>query len=219
MKILKSFMAAMIIFLLSANTALAAAATDSDMIDATSPDADIQVMETYEHSSEWGYKYLIAVCQNNTDEDLEVSWDTVSYDANNNILETGSSYSSYVVGRQWFVLYALFLDSDDAETYDYKINIDSAQYIVPAQKDVTLEAEMSSNGKLIIQATNNSDKDISTIQAATLFFDEDHNIVGFEDSYVVNSNYNVKAGETVVNDLTPPDGADTYEIYYTAYRY
>ena len=215
MKIMRSIIAAMLILMLSGNTALAA----SDVATAQTATGDIEVLETYEYSSEWGYKYLIAVCENKTDKDLEVSWDTISYDSAGNILETGSSYSAYVAGEQAFTLYALFLDSEDATDYQYKIKSEEAKYIVPAFDDVTIDHNISSNGKLIISATNTSNNEISTIQAATLFFDDNDNLIGFEDSYIVNSNYNLDAGETVVKDLDVPDGAAYYWIYYTAYRY
>ena len=215
MKILKSLFAAMLIIMLTGNTALAA----SDVADPQTETGDISVLETYEFASEWGYKYLIAVCENTSDYELEVSWDTVSFNANGKILETGSSYSAYVTAGQYFTLYALFLDSADATDYQYKIKYEEASYIVPAAADLTMDHEISSNGRLIISATNNSNKDINTIQAATLFFDDEGQLIGFEDSYIVNSNYNVEAGETVVKDLSVPDGTANYSIYYTAYRY
>lgn len=215
MKMMKSLIAAMLILMFTGNTAFAAA----DVAEPQTSTGNIQVLETYEFASEWGYKYLIAVCENVTDMDLEVSWDTISYDSAGDILETGSSYSAYVVAGQEFVLYALFLDSEDADEYDYKIKSEEARYILPAAGDLTMNHKISSNGKLIISATNNSNDDISTIQASTLFFDSENTLIGFEDSYIVNSNYNVEAGETVVKDLTVPEGADNYVIYYTAYRY
>ena len=215
MKIMKSIIAAILVLLLSGNTALAAAEVSEPQSDTS----DITVKSSYEYASEWGYKYLIAVCQNNTSHDIEVSWDTISYDASGGILETGSSYSAYVAGGQLFTLYALFLNSANAADYQYKIRYEDASFIMPVYSDVTLEAENASNGKLIISATNNSNYDINTVQAAVLFFDDDENLVGFEDTYVVNSNYNVEAGETVVKDLNPPEEATKYEIYYTAYRY
>ena len=215
MKILKSFFAVMLILLLSGNTALAA----ENVATPQTSTGDIAVLETYDFSSEWGYKYLIAVCENTTDQDLEVSWDTISYDADGGILETGSSYSAYVSGKQRFTLYALFLDSANAADYQYKVKSETASFIMPAYNDVSLEDSISSNGKLIIQATNNGNEIINTIQAATLFFDDNNTLVGFEDSYLVNSNYNVEAGETVVKDLSIPEGSTSYRIFYTAYKY
>ena len=215
MKILKSLFAAMLILMLTGNTVLA----ESNVAEPQTSTDDIQVLETYEFASEWGYKYLIAVCENMTDLDLEVSWDTVSYGAEGDILETGSSYSAYITGNQRFVLYALFLDSADATDYKYKIKYENAKYIVPTFDDIAFDHSVSSNGNLILSVTNNGNEDISTVQAATLFFDADNKLIGFEDSYIVNSNYNVEAGETVVKDLNIPEGADNYAIYYTAYRY
>ena len=215
MKILKSLFAAMLILMLTGNTVLA----EADVAEPQTSTGDIEVLETYEYASEWGYKYLIAICENKTDLDLEVSWDTISYDANGGILETGSSYSAYITGNQRFVLYALFLDSADATDYQYKIKYENAKYILPAFDDITFNHEVSSNGNLILSVTNNSTEAISTVQAATLFFDADEKLIGFEDSYIVNSNYNVEAGETVVKDLDIPEGADNYRIFYTAYRY
>ncbi len=225
MKIFKTFIAAMLILLLFGNTALAAGevadpAADTEAVaEPLNETDDLEVTQIYEHSSEWGYKYLIAVCKNKTDTDLEVAWDTISYDKAGDILETGSSYSAYVSGGQSFTLYALFLDSADADNYTYNINYEEARFIVPAYNEVTLTDKVSSNGKLILTATNNSNYDLNTIQAATLFFDENDNLVGFDDSYIVNSNYNVKAGETVVKDIRPPEEATSYMVYYTAYRY
>ncbi len=218
MKILKSFGASLLILMLFSNTVLAASADSVAEAGGVATDDAIEVEQSYEFSSEYGYKYYIAVCHNTTDTDLDVSWDTVSYDKDGGILETGSSYTAYVTGGQEFVLYALFLDSEDATDYSYKISWEESDFIHPGFKDVTLQANVASNGKLILQATNNGSEDLSTVQASTLFFDASDKLVGFEDSYIVNSNYNVLAGETVIKDLSIPEGADHYETYYTAYR-
>ncbi|WP_026659881.1 hypothetical protein [Butyrivibrio sp. AC2005] len=221
MKIMKSLITAFMIFMLAGNTALAATETESEVEKAGGEVAQeaIVVANTYEFVSAYGYRYFIALCKNNSEAELDVSWDTVSYDSSGGILETGSSYSAYVSPGQSFVLYALFLNSDDADDYSYKIHYEDSNYIHPAYSDVEMKASISKNGSLILQATNTSDAEISSIQAATLFFDKNDELVGFEDSYIVNSNYNVEAGETVVEDINVPEGADRFETYITAYRW
>jgi hypothetical protein len=219
MKIMKSLVAAFLIIMLTGNTALAATESAVEKAGGTAASDVIYVEDTFEFVSPYGYRYFIATCVNNSKVNLDVSWDTVSYDASGSILETGSSYSCYVAPGQSFVLYALFLNSEDAKDYSYKIHYEESSYIIPAFYDIDISASVSKNGKLILQAVNTSENEISSVQAATLFFDENHKLVGFEDSYVVNSNYNVEAGETVVKDIDIPEGADTYECYFTAYRW
>ncbi|WP_408071800.1 hypothetical protein [Butyrivibrio sp. JL13D10] len=228
MKILRSFMAAFMIVLLFGNTALAAESTTEKTAEADSAveqaggtaTSDVIVVENcYEFKSSYGYKYFIAVCSNNSSAKLDVSWDTVSFDEGGSILETGSSYNAYVEPNQNFVLYALFLNSEEAANYSYTIHYEESSYIMPACSDVNLEASVSGNGTLTLKATNTSDTEISTIQAATLFFDKEGTLVGFEDSYIVNNNYNVEAGETIEKDVAIPEGTDNYETYYTAYRW
>ena len=218
MKVIKSIVAAFLMVMIIGNTALAAE-EDSEAKPSARTDDIIAVDSTYEFVSKYGYRYYIAVCKNTSEKDLDVSWDTVSYDESGSILETGSSYSSYVSPGQNFILYALFLNSEEAVNYSYKIHYEDSSYMHPAYKDVDFEASVSKNGSLILQATNTSDSDLSTIQAATLFFDADGTLIGFEDSYIVNSNYNVEAGETVLEDIRIPEGTDNYITYYTAYRW
>ncbi|WP_029320447.1 hypothetical protein [Butyrivibrio sp. AE3004] len=219
MKMLRSLAASILIIMLFSSTALAASTESVEKAGGKATDVEIKVTKTYEYVSEYGYKYFIAVCENTSDYDLDVSWDTASYDKNGSILETGSSYTAYVSSHQEFALYALFLASKEAADYDYTIHWEEADYILPACRDVDLSCEESDDGQLVITGTNNGTEDLSTIQAVTLFFNEKNEIVGFEDSFLVNQSYNVLAGETVTQSVDVPEAASRYETYYTAYRW
>ena len=220
MKILRSFAAVFMMVLLIGNTAFAQESEGSVGDDGgLASDESITVENVYKLDSPYGYKYLIAQCKTTSNENLDVSWDTVSYNKDGGVIETGSSYNAYVAPGQKFIMYALFLNSDNATNYSYNIHYEKSTYMIPAFSDVNVSTSVSDEKTLTITATNTSKTDISTVQVSTLFFDADDHIIGFDDSYLVNSNYNLEAGETISKDVSIPTNTDNYEYYYTAYRW
>lgn len=220
MKVLKSLVAAFMMVLLIGNTVFAQESNEAatEKTDNVS-DENISVEDCYILTSSYGYNYLIAVCKSTSKMNLDVSWDTVSLDKDGSVIETGSSYDAYVSPGQEFVMYAVFLNSAQADNFNYNLHYEESTHMVPAFSDVKVDASITNESTLTISATNTSSTDISTVQASTLFFDKDGRLIGFDDSYLVNNSYNLEAGETVSKEVDIPQGSASEEVYYTAYRW
>ncbi len=215
-KIRVSLILVLVLSMLFSNTAFAASSKASAK---ASGDSGITVLKEYSYTDIIGGLHILAVCRNDTGVDCEVSWNVITYDSSGNPLETYSPFGEYVNPNQEFVLQSGFYDSDDATAYDYKISVDTDLSLSKPMHDaVEVTHQKAKNGKVIITGTNKSSDDLMSCCAIVLFF-KSGKLIDHDEVYLTNNDYQMNAGETIMEDTDNSKDYDDYAVYWTAYKW
>ncbi len=171
---------------------------------------------------EWFYKdildntWYVQQITNNSNETLEINANVTAKDSNGNVIgaKTGTEYA---VDSGKSVLMKYLFDSNNIKTFDYSITAKkSNNWSKSAVDDIKTDIKKSEN-KLIVTCTNVGTEPARFVEVTALFFKNGTAIdSGF--TYCVDSESELKAGNTIVKEINIYDDFDDYIFAVTARR-
>ncbi len=187
----------------------------------SSPRAGITTVNEYNLTLTNGTVCVLGIFRNDNDYECNVSWTVKTYDSEGNIVETYDSVAQIVAPNQEFALTSHFYNSSAATAYDYLLSVDNQMWLGHSVYDsVDVDQQQSSDGAVVLTATNKGSETVQSCVATVLFFDSNDNILAFKDLYLTNANnYKLQPREIVKREATCSSIYAKYSIYYTAYAW
>ncbi|MBE5906170.1 MAG: hypothetical protein E7277_05145 [Lachnospiraceae bacterium] len=160
--------------------------------------------------------YYLMTLQNNAKVPVDVSVVTKAYDASGNELNDATDLQYAVGVGQSIALTFLF---DDAEKIDsFKYELDYRESIMePCVSDLDFKASLK-DGKVVVNATNNTDYDCEFVQAVVLFY-KGGKPVYTNSGYIGDSDNLLKAGATEEAQISCYEEFDAYNIFYNGRKH
>ena len=142
--------------------------------------------------------YYIIFVTNNSNQLVQIRAEITSYDAQGNA--TDSSYDSIngLAPGQTSYLSVWFGDQTLAQSFDYTLNVTEEEHYGSIEA-VTVEYSQTPDG-IVVAATNNGDTDAAFVKACVIFM-KDGVPVYMDETYIVNDDSMLPAGETLAAEF------------------
>ena len=180
---------------------------------------DISVKE-YKQESGVGSTTYYFVLTNNTDSDLTLDTEVRALDENGSELESSEMYVSIIGGGETTIA-SVYFDTEGIDRVEYTLEPEESEgYYESAISDITY-ATTQKDDSVVVDVTNNGNKDIEFGYVYGIFSDENGNTLYIDWNSMYDSDYELKAGDTVSTELSYYGDADSYdnvELYFQAYR-
>lgn len=159
----------------------------------------------------------ILIVNNGSAFDLdELSVDMLFYDANDEIVGVKDDFQRAVgAGDSVAFVYNVF-DLDGYVRAEYEFSVAEKEYLEPVVADLSYDANVTENG-VILLVTNNGEYAAELVEATVLFYSGE-NPVGWGQDFFTDDDFELKPGDTIIEDFECYDHFDSYEVYLTGQR-
>ena len=170
-------------------------------------------IQTYWVESNWN-KYAIVTIKNNSEYNLRISVDVNFYDEDGNLI--GVDHETQEAVESGYETAFSFIVDDEATDVDGEYSIIEETWYDCVLSDLSYESSEAKD-KIILSVTNNGDKPADFVQANVIFFDGS-SPVGFDWTYVVDDDSEIKPGRTVKKELRCYESFDSYLVFFSGRR-
>ena len=162
---------------------------------------DLEYVE-YSYVDSIGDSVYVVSVKNNSDVDIRIDVNGVAYDANNNIIGAADDTNACIgTGEQSYIKF-YFSDVTGIDHVDYKngMQISQDDGFVPAISNLDVQGNV--NGDVVTYSVkNNGEIAAEFVQVLSVFLDASNTVLYMEESYVTDSNSEIAAGATQVEQV------------------
>lgn len=167
----------------------------------------------YSYSSDfWHYAFL--VIENPSDFNIHVSVDVKFYNDANELIGAKSAEQEAFEKGSKIVLY--FMPDEKFTNMEYELTVSEEDYYDCVISDLSYET-VSAKDKEIVSVTNNGGEAAEFVEGSALFF-KDNQVVGFDQTYFVDDDSELKPGKTVTKEIDCYDDYDSVQFFFTGRR-
>ena len=142
--------------------------------------------------------YYIIFVTNNSNQLVQIEAEITSYDAQGNATDSSYDHINGLAPGQTSHLSAWFGDQTLAQSFDYTLNVTEEEHYGSIEA-VTVEYSQTPDG-IVVAATNNGDTDAAFVDACVIFM-KDGVPVYMDETYIVNDDSMLPAGETLAAEF------------------
>lgn len=180
-------------------------------------ESDFEIKEHIYENTIGDTLYFIVI-KNNSNANVSVSGNATAKDSNGNSIGADDMDIDIVGSGETSIGYFYFDSVSGVDNVEYTLRYNDKLYCSPVISN--LEIEQTTNDKnVIVTLTNNGDKAAEFVTAYALFFDEGNNLLGYESTYIVDDDSEIKVGDTLSGQLDCYKGYDHVELYFTGRAY
>ena len=172
----------------------------------------LNVTEYSYSSNYWHYAFL--VIENTSDFNIEVSADVKFYNESNELIGAKSAEESAFEKGTKIVLY--FMPDEKFAKMEYELTVSEEDYYDCVVSELSYET-VPAKDKEIVSVTNNGSEAAEFVQGSALFFKGDK-VVGFEQTYFVDDDSELKPGKTVTKEMDCYEEYDSVQFFFTGRR-
>ena len=185
---------------------------ESTPIDGTVTERDFSVAEYPYESLDSSNYYL--VIKNNSSKSVGLSINMTAYDSDGRTIGAADGSITVLGSGETSIASFYFEYVTGIDHVSYTMSIDTSPLYVPVLKDLSVYESV--NGKnVIISVKNNGSKSADFVQAYVLFFNESGKVVDSETMYFTDSDYEIKPGATITEQVSTYATFSTVKCYYT----
>lgn len=172
----------------------------------------IKTTGVYEYNDSWGWFHdLFVVVKNTSDYTVELEGKVKFYDSDKNLIGYSSS-SEHAVGPNEELCFT-FNNEEAFSSYEITWSVSEEKYYSPVCGKISLDVTKAKE-KAIIEATNNGEIPAEFVEYTALFF-ENGKVIGYDDGYLVDSDYEIKPGQSEMREADCYDYYDDVKVYIT----
>lgn len=171
---------------------------------------DIELLGEYYYSDYW-YQYRFLVVKNNSDATVEISTSSLAYGKEENIISVGSASVEAIGAGCVSVLRESYDTEEEIEYCETEWSIKKDEYYKSVVQDLSV-TQSKIDGGIILQIKNNGEKTASWVKATVLFLHEGK-LVDYEESYCIDSDYEIKSGKTASKQINTRKDYDEVKVY------
>lgn len=165
--------------------------------------------ENKKYTFKYGFlNYAAVSIKNTTNETIDIDVNFLLKDSSGNIVGVKNDNISAIAPQQEALLYS----ADDIEfsDFDYKITTKSSNYD-SVINNVSIDSKIADD-RIIINATNNGNKDMDFLKATVLYF-SNGKPVAIDYNFLIGSDYALSPGTTEYAEINPYTDFDDYKLY------
>jgi hypothetical protein len=179
-----------------------------------SAESEIEILAEYTLTDSIGwYTRHFMVIKNNSVDTVDVSTSSLAYDENNTMVGAASADFTALGAGCISVFYEAFETDTKIDHYETEFNISKSKHYESVIQDLTYTQNDVSNGA-VFQVTNNGKDAAEFVEGYALFFSGDE-LVGYENTYFVDDDSEIKPGKTISKQMTAYKDFDRIEFYLT----
>lgn len=176
-------------------------------------DSDFSIKE-YKYENTIGDTLYFLVITNNSDTDVSVSGNATAKDASGNSIGAGDMSIDILGAGETSIGYFYFDSVSGIDKVEYTLDYNEKPYYKPVVNNLHIEQTLNSEN-VTVSVTNNAEYPVLFVEAYALFFDSNDNIVGYNSTYVTDSDSEIKPSKTISAQLDCYNGYDHVEVYFT----
>ena len=176
-------------------------------------ESDFEIKE-YIYESSIGSSYCFLGIKNNSSKAVGININMTAFDADNNVIGANSGSVDVIGAGEESIGYCWFENVSGIDHVSYNLSFDESPWYSPAVGNLDVVKTIN-DGNVIVTVTNNGDKAAKFVEAYALFLDSEGNVVGYESTYVVDGDSEIKPGSTISESLECYKDFDTVEVYFT----
>lgn len=179
-----------------------------------SGDADessIEIVAEYTLADGGWYTRHFFVIKNNSSEALTVKTNSLAYDADNNLVGAADAEFDVLGSGCTSAFYEAFQTDSIIDHYDTTIKASKPKYYKSVIEYLSYDLTETGNGA-VIQVTNNGPIAAQFVEGKILFFNAGQ-LVGFDTTYFVDDDNEIKSGDTISKQFTSYNDFDSIEFY------
>lgn len=169
---------------------------------------------TYLYESPVGSSEYFIIATNNSDENVVINGNAAAIDAAGKAIGAANMTIDVLAPGETSIGYFYFFDVAGIADVDYQLSFKTDPYFSPVLSALSFEEEINDDS-VVVSVTNNGDGPADYVAAHVLFFDADHNVVSYDNSFTVDKDYELKPGETVSAQIYTFSIFDHVEVYLT----
>jgi hypothetical protein len=171
-------------------------------------------VQTYYYVSSIDTPWVYLAVKNNSEYNLNIEVNLLSYDKEGNLIGSESSdQDAFETGTEILLTYML---DENPYTTEYRISLSEEDDYECVVSDLKIEAT-NAKKKVIVAITNESEFPAEFVEANILFFD-DEAVVGHDNVYYTDDDYELKPNNTIIEELKCYDEYEDYKIFLTGKR-
>lgn len=179
-------------------------------------DGDFSVREYKYESLDSTIWFLIVT--NHSQYDVSIKANSVAYDKSGKSVGAGSATIDVIGAGQTSICCFYYMDVVGIDHIDYQMFYDTNLYYSDVIHSLTVNSTPNREN-VTVSITNNGSKPAEFVEAYALFFDSDHNVVSYDTAYFTDSDYELKSGATITEQLNAYDNYSTVSVYLVGRHY
>lgn len=175
-------------------------------------ESEVKVIAEYTlpDSIGWYTRHFI-ILQNNTNETVEISTSSLAYAEDATMVGAANASFDALGAGCTSVLYEAFETDAKITSYETEISASPSEYYESVIQDLSYVQNDIEDGA-VFQVTNNGTDAASFVEGYALYFLGDE-LVGYESTYFVDDDSEIKPGKTISKQMTSYDDFDRIEFY------
>ena len=159
------------------------------------------------------YTRHFMVIKNNSNSTVDISTSSLAYSQDKTLVGAAEGSVVALGPGCTSILYEAFETESKISYYETKINLDESEYFKSVLQELSYNQNEIDNGA-VFQVTNNGEEPAQFVEGYALFFLDDE-LVGYESTYFVDNDSEIKPGETISKQMTSYEDFDRIEFYLT----
>lgn len=178
--------------------------------------SQIEVTGEYFFTNSIDDTYYCLVVKNNSSSDADISVNVLAKDESGSSAGAESaSIEAVAPGKE--VCLTCYLSSTKASSFEYDLTASTAKYYTSAYTD--LNFEFTDTGKSVVIECENSGTETANSVEATALFLKDDKMVYYGSTYLVDNDFELKAGKSIAEDIECYEEYDSVKVFVHGYRY
>lgn len=168
----------------------------------------------YLYENTIGDSLYFVVITNNSNTNISVSANATAKDVNGNPIGADNMTIDIIGAGETAIGYFYFDSVTGIDKVEYKTTYNKNVYYSPVVNNLSVEQTINDKN-VILQVTNNGEKEAKFVEAYVLFMDSENNVIRYDSTYIIDNDSEIKPNETVSVQLDSYKEYDHVEIYFT----
>ena len=178
-------------------------------------DEVLPLLKVTEYSYDTGFwHYAFLVIENTSNFNIKVTANVKFYNEANELIGAQSADQDAFEKGTKIVLY--FMPDEVYTRMEYELSVREEDFYDCVVSNLSFES-VSAKNKEIVSVTNNGSEEADFVEGYALFFKEDK-VVGFDSTYFIDDDDELKAGKTITKEINCYDEYDSVQFFFTGRR-
>jgi archaellum component FlaF (FlaF/FlaG flagellin family) len=168
----------------------------------------------YLYEGSYGSSIYFVTVKNNSQATVSVGGNATAKDADGNSIGAANLSIDVLGPGEESIGYFYFGNVSNIDTVDYQLMYSEDSFYDPVVGNLSVEVSVNDTN-VVVTATNNGDIAAEFVEAYVLFFDADGNVVDYDESYIVDNDYELKPDATLSTQANAYEEFDHVGVYLT----